>query len=159
MILSDMVYGLRQQLSDEQSVGWPIDTELLAYLDAAADYLSETLITYKDTTMLRRLDIQHSSGTLPDDFVRFVGNVPIFVLGNTFDVYADLPNDVYYWGRFARPSGFELAAALPYTRQQASLVINIARMYALNKNEYDISQDAALLAEIKNSIAGARSNA
>ncbi len=155
MMKSEMVKLLRQHLSDEQSVGWPQDSELLAYLDRAADFMSEELIAVKDPTLLKQFEVL-GTAPLPADFVAFAGNVPVCVIGRECEFYGDFPIDVLYWGKFPSPSKQSETEALPYTHEQIVLIVDIARVFALNKNEYDISQDMALLANIQQSIAASR---
>jgi hypothetical protein len=64
--------------------------------------------------------------------------------------------EVLYWGALPSPSSFATVDALPYTVEQSALIIEIARMLALNKNEYDLSQDIALLGGINKAAAAAR---
>jgi hypothetical protein len=193
MTLAEMTAILRQHLSDEQNIGWPWNTELTAYLDRAASYLSNQLIVMKDPAMLQRFTI-HGVTDLPDDFVAFVGNVPVTVTGRQCESYGkfevsrgpkwknaamghdvgalswneepstwdDLTTtsdmEVLYWGRLPYPSSFALLDTLPYTAEQSTLIIEIGRMFALNKNEYELSQDMTLLNEINKATAAARQN-
>ena len=170
MTQAEMVTLLRQHLSDEQKVNWRDDSELVAFLDRAANFFSDQLIAAKDPVMLRRLRLRPqsqeedialldddtaildndplvvvmSSGTLPDDFVAFVGNVPVVVIGRSVEV--DIPIDVLYWGKLCQP----------YTQEQALIIVDMARTFALNKNEYDISPDMTLIGEMSKAVAMAR---
>lgn len=170
MTQAEMVTLLRQHLSDEQKVNWRDDSELVAFLDRAANFFSDQLIASKDPVMLRRLRLRPqsqeedialldddtaildndplvvvmSSGTLPDDFVAFVGNVPVVVIGRSVEV--NIPLDVLYWGKLCQP----------YTSEQALIIVDIARTFALNKNEYDISPDMTLIGEMSKAVAAAR---
>ena len=171
MTQAEMVTLLRQHLSDEQKVNWRDDSELVAFLDRAANFFSDQLIAAKDPVMLRRLRfrpqaqgediafldgdvaildndplvvVMSSGGTLPDDFVAFVGNVPVVVIGRECEV--DIPIDVLYWGKLCQP----------YTSEQALIIVDMARTFALNKNEYDISPDMALIGEMSKAVAMAR---
>jgi hypothetical protein len=191
MTLAEMTATLRQHLSDEQNIGWPWDTELIAYLDRAAAYVSNQLIASKDPAMLKRFTIYEVTD-LPEDFTAFVGNVPVIVTGRQCESYgkfdisseprwrdATMPHDVgsrswdeepatwdkltttddmevLYWGRLPYPSSFASVDTLPYTAEQSTLIIEAARMLALNKNEYDLSQDMTLLGEMNKAMAAAR---
>jgi hypothetical protein len=126
---------LRTLLSDDQKVGWPEDDELGVYLDRAADYYSEYLITAKDPTMMKIL-VMNGLTPLPDDFVSFAGNVPVTIIGRECEGLGE----VLYWGRFP----YACNNKSHYTRQQALMIIDLARIFALNKNEYDVSQDLTL---------------
>lgn len=63
---------------------------------------------------------------------------------------------VYYWGRLPFPSTFEPTDELPYTQDQATLILDLARQFALNKNEYDLTQDISIMSQIQTAMAQAR---
>jgi hypothetical protein len=191
MTLAEMTTILRQHLSDEQNIGWPWNTELTAYLDRAASYYSNQLIASKDAAMVKRFTL-HGVTDLPDDFVSFVGNVPVVVTGRQCESYGkfglsneprwenaamghdvgsrswneepdswdDLTTtsdmEVLYWASLPRPSSFASVDTLSYTDEQSTMIIEIARLMALNKQEYDLSQDMTILGEINKATAAAR---
>ncbi|MDR1649931.1 MAG: hypothetical protein LBR71_06680 [Synergistaceae bacterium] len=156
MTLNEMIAALRRQLSDEQAVGWPDNAELLTYLDRAAGFLSEQLIALKDPSRLKRFRVL-GTAPLPDDFTAFAGSVPIAVRGGTCEFYGDFPVDADYWGKLPPPSlQGEADEELPYSHNECVLIADIARIFALNKNEYDISQDMSLLSTLQTSMAAAR---
>ncbi len=144
MTRDEMVFLLRQHLSDEQAVGWPNDSELVAFLDRAADYLSEKLVADRDPGMMKRLAISGPT-PLPDDFVSFVGNVPVRIVGRECEGTID---EALYWSRLSYPSKIAGDKTLPFTREQALLVVGLAVVFAQNKNEFDVSQDMTLIGEI-----------
>jgi hypothetical protein len=152
----DMIYLLRQHLSDEQFVGWPNDSELEAYMDRAADYLSEQLIADKDPAMTAEFLVPAEGAVLPEDFVAFVGNTPVDVVGRAAKPVRHEECSARYWARLKRFSSLAPTEQSPYTPAQESLIVDIARMFALNRNEYDISQDMTLLADMRNAWQGAR---
>jgi hypothetical protein len=156
MTPADMIFLLRQHLSDEQFVGWPNDSELIAYMDRAADYLSEQLIADKDPSMTAEFLLPAAGASLPENFVAFVGNAPVGVTGRTARPFRNEDFLARYWGRLKRFSGLALTEQSPYTPAQESLIVSIATMFALNKNEYDISQDMTLLADMRNTWRAAR---
>jgi hypothetical protein len=134
-----MIAMLRKMLSDERKVGWPDDSELAAYLDRAADALTDRLIKANDPTRLKTIHVEWTAD-LPNDFVSFAGSVPVSIAGRKCESY-DGPIDAMYWSRLPYPSEAQDGA---YTREQKSIIIDLARIYALNRNEYDVSQDMAL---------------
>jgi hypothetical protein len=64
--------------------------------------------------------------------------------------------EVLYWSRLEPPSSFAPTDTLAYTDEQSTLIIETARMLALNKNEYDLSQDMTMLGEFNKAAAAAR---
>lgn len=156
MTPNDMIFLLRQHLSDEQFVGWPNDSELTAYMDRAADYLSEQMIAGKDPAFLGEFTVAAAGSPLPENFVAFVGNVPVSVTGRTAKPLRNEDYPARYWGRLSRFSGLTPTERTPYTPSQELLICDIARMFALNKNEYDISQDMALLSAMMGGASNAK---
>lgn len=170
MTHTEMITLLRQHLSDEQSIGWRDDSELTVFIERATALLSDKLIAMKDPVMLRKItlvpvakediafldeDIAFldddplvffaGASSLPDDFVALVGNVPVAIVGR--DVCVDSPMDILYWARLTPP----------FTHKQALTIVDIARLFALNKNEFDISPDMTLIGEISKAMGEARS--
>ena len=156
MTPGDMIFLLRQHLNDEQFVGWPNDSELTAYLDRAADYLSEQLIADRDPSMTAEVVVPADGASLPENFVAFVGNAPVAVTGRVARPFVHEDYTARYWARLKRFSGLVQTEQSPYTPTQESLIVDIARLFASNKNEYDISQDMTLLADMRNTWRAAR---
>lgn len=151
-----MISLLRQHLSDEQMIGWPDDSELTAYMDRAADYLSEQMIADRDPAFLGDFTVAAAGSPLPENFVSFVGSVPVTVTGRTARPVRNESYTARYWGRLKRFSALAPAEQSPYTPSQELLIVDIARLFALNKNEYDISQDLTLLGDARNTWKAAR---
>lgn len=150
-----MLNILRHHLSDEQKIGWPSDIELNAFLDRAAETVSERLASDRDPSLVASLTVSGPT-SLPDDFLAFVGKVPVTILDRVASPYEGATVTADYWRMLPRPSAFQDADEVPCTTEQAGLIIDLARIYALNKNEYDISQDLALLGQTTKSIAAVR---
>ena len=132
-----MLETLRKQLSDEMRVGWPDDAELTAYLDRAADTLTGRLVKAKDPTLLKVFYVE-SAADLPDDFIAFAGKAPVSVTGRRCESYDGVAR-TKYWSRLPYPS-----EGGTYTHEREAVIIDLARIYALNRNEYDVTQDMAL---------------
>lgn len=150
-----MLNLLRHHLSDDQKIGWPSDVELNAFLDRAAETVSERLASDRDPSLMASLTVSGPT-SLPDDFLAFVGKVPIAIVDRVASPYGSEPVTADYWRMLPRPSELQDSDDIPCTTEQAGLIIDLARIYALNKNEYDISQDLALLGQMTKSIAAVR---
>jgi hypothetical protein len=57
-----------------------------------------------------------------------------------------------YWSRLPYVSDFLDEDKLPYTKEFAGQILDIARILALNKNEYDTQQDVALAQQVQNAL-------
>ena len=83
---------------------------------------------------------------VPDDFLFFAGAVPISVDGGIVDFYgpaSTLP--ARYFARLPYISAFKERDELPHRQDDLMTVAALAAIYALNKQEYNVSQDLALL--------------
>jgi hypothetical protein len=197
MTLERAVYLLRLHLNDVQKIGWPEDDELIEYMDRATSLLTDKLISMRHNKLLKYIDIDGPT-ELPQDFVTFVGKVPIQIVGNTAIAYGkvdqkmpverwhnpNIPRDanrpmwggqpideeyktwdeltkttktkVLYWTRLPFPSTFTGEQELPYEQEVNTLILDIGRMFALNKNEYDLTQDFSIQQQIMASMQQAR---
>jgi hypothetical protein len=194
MTKAGMLRMLRLHLNDDQKVGWEFDEELVDFLDRATDFITNLLIRMKHNYMIKPVTINGET-TLPDDFISFVGRLPIRVFGNKAKAYGSLDNapqfddtwgspnhqrnvqssvwggkmdapstpsydelqktnefQVYYWSRLPYISSLVDTAIIPYPADIAGQVIEVARMLALNKNEYDIAQDVTMFEQVQTAL-------
>ena len=144
MTKTEMLTKLRILLSDAQEVGYPEDSELLDYLDRATVYYSEQMIAVKDPSMLKKMDVVGCLD-LPNDFVALAGQHPVQITGRHLDYYGDIPYRVTYWANLVLPSSLALDSdVVPHTSAQDAIILELARVFALNRNEYDLTQDLTL---------------
>jgi len=144
MTRTEMIAKLRTQLCDVQSVGFPSDDELLAYLDRGTIYYSEQMIAAKDPSMLKKMPVV-GCADLPDDFVALAGQFPVQITGRHMDYYGDVPFQIIYFANLPLPSGFAADAEVKHPFGSDVIILDLARAFALNRNEYDITQDLKLV--------------
>lgn len=154
MTRGEMIVLLRAHLSDEQAVGWPTDVELLAYLDSAAGAVSNQRAAAKDPEMSKDLELGEGENGMPDDFISLIGNVPVMIAGRKLTAPSGMT--VRYWARLPFPSSFKEKEQLPYSHENELLMIDIAAAMALNKNEYDVSQDLGIIGQMSSAAQAAR---
>lgn len=155
MTQTEMITRLRVLLCDEQSVGFSQDSELLDYLDRATVYYSEQMIAAKDPSMLKRMETVGCCD-LPADFVSLAGQHPVQITGRHMDYYGDVPYRVTYWANLPLPSSYAANEAVGHTAAQDAVILEMARVFALNRNEYDLAQDLELAKVWQASAKGAR---
>ena len=97
-----MLNLLRHHLSDDQKIGWPSDVELNAFLDRAAETVSERLASDRDPSLMASLTVSGPT-SLPDDFLAFVGKVPIAIVDRVASPYGSEPVTADYWRMLPRP--------------------------------------------------------
>lgn len=155
MTRSEMLTKLRVSLSDEQKVGFPSDDELLGYLDRATIYYSEHMISAKDPSMLKRLPVVGCM-ELPDDFVALAGLHPVQITGRHMDYYGEQPYQIIYYATMSLPSSFGVDEEITHPFGADIIILDLGRAFALNRNEYDLSQDLKLIEGWQASAKGAR---
>ncbi|MBQ9526899.1 MAG: hypothetical protein IJR68_04745 [Fretibacterium sp.] len=153
MTQSQIIALVRKLIADEQAAGFteggnleqPGGTqELINYLDRAVDEVSRRKAEARDAQLLKRMTVTNGA-RLPDDFLFFAGNVPVNVDAGVMSFYgAATTLPVRYFARLpyvsACPSG-----ELPYMKGDELTIAALAAIYALNKHEFNVSQDLMLL--------------
>ena len=150
----EMLAMVRKIISDEQATGFteggnleePEGTqELLTYIDRAVDDYSKRQAAQRDMRLVNSMTVSNG-GALPDDFLAFCGAVPITVEGKTMTYYGESTDcNVKYLARLPYVTSFGDRVSLPYDNDQAMTITALAAIYALNKHEFNVSQDLMLL--------------
>ncbi|MBR0034482.1 MAG: hypothetical protein IJP54_02290 [Synergistaceae bacterium] len=153
MTPNQMLAMVRKLINDEQATGFttggnleePEGTqELQTYLDRAVDEYSKRQAAAQDMRLLKTMTVS-SGATLPDDYLAMCGAVPVSITGKTITFYGDesiMP--VRYFARLPYVTSYADTAKLPYERDQELAICALAVIYALNKHEYNVSQDLIL---------------
>ena len=154
MTRSQMLAMLRKVINDEQATGFteggnleqPEGTqELIHYLDRAVDEYSKCQAVSKDIRLMKTMNVT-SGSKVPDDFLALCGAVPVNINSNVINFYGEgSPMTVRYFARLPYVSSYSDSAALPYEHDQYMNILSLAAAYALNKHEFNVSQDLALL--------------
>ena len=154
MTPNQMLAMVRKMINDEQATVFttggnleePEGTqELQNYLDRAVDEYSKRQAAQGDMRLLKTMTVS-SGSTLPKDYLALCGSAPVNVSGKVLTYYGDetmMP--VRYFARLPYVSSYGDNATLPYERDQELAICALAAIYALNKHEYNVSQDLMLL--------------
>ena len=155
MTPNEMLAMVRKLIADEQATGYteggnleePEGTqELMNYLDRAVDEYSKRQAAQEDMRLLKKMTVSSSGSTLPDDYLKLCGTVPVEVSDGTVTYYGDEDTmPARYFARLPYVSSYGATASLPYHRDQEIAICALAAIYALNKHEYNVSQDLMLL--------------
>ena len=155
MKVETALYEIRNKINDRDEIGLD-DDELLSYLNEALQYISSYLVSANSPLMIKKLDIEAETSTLPDDFVRFVGLQPVKITGKEVEAL-ELPIKARY---FANVKQVGIADNMPFTQLALNQVaIKLASIYAQNQQGLNVQQDKVLLDELNASIASAVSGA
>jgi len=156
MTRAEIISLVRRHISDEQATGFTEEgnleepggvVELLNFLDRAVDTYSKRRAEAGDIKLLKRMSAENMR-KLPDDFIKFAGNVPLEVVIDHVEFYGHpavkvIP--VKYFARLPYVTAYEDDEELPYEHDQAITIAALAAIYALNKHEFNVSQDLMLL--------------
>lgn len=157
MTPNGMVEMVRRFIADEKATGYvnnsggvnmeePEGTEeLLTYLDRAVEEYSLRQAVKGDVRLLKTMSISLGS-TVPSDYLMMCGSVPVNIVSGIIMYYGDetvMP--VRYFARLPYVSSYSLKSTLPYKRDQEISICALAAIYALNKHEFNVSQDLMLL--------------
>ena len=162
MTYNEIVTQLRRLLSDEQGTGFSEsetledphgELELVSYLDRAVHAYSHQQAELRNPLFMKRMSIVDGNN-VPDDFIKFCGAVPVKIEGGKIQYFGEAEtigqiggNPVNYFARLPLVSSYSGTDVLPYSNEQCIRLTELARVYAMNKHEYNIQQDLALLNE------------
>ena len=155
MKVETALYEIRNKINDRDEIGLD-DDEILSYLNEALQYISSYLVSANSPLMVKKLDIETETSTLPDDFVRFVGLQPVKITGKEVEAM-EIPIKARY---FANVKQVGIADNMPFTQLALNQVaIKLASIYAQNQQGLNVQQDKVMLDELNASIASAVSGA
>ena len=156
MTQKEILALVRKLIADEQATGFtesptgnnleePEGTEeLINYLDRAVDEYSKRQAAAGDLRLMKRM-AGVDGARLPLDFLSFCGAVPVNVEGGVMKYYGEATTlPIRYFARLPYVSAYP-SGALPYENDQERTIAALAAIYALNKHEYNVSQDLMLL--------------
>jgi hypothetical protein len=154
MTRKELLALVRKLIADEQATGYTEggnleapegEQELLNYLDRAVDEYSRRRAEAMDIRFIKTV-VPTLGARLPDDFIRFAGAVPISTDGGVMNFYGGLSTlPVRYFARLPYVTMFGETARLPYLHGEEMTLAALAAIYALNKHEFNVSQDLMLL--------------
>ena len=155
MTRKEILAMVRKLIADEQATGFteggnleePEGTqELENYLNRAVDEYSKRQAGLKDVRLMKEAEVKNGD-KLPDDYLAFCGAMPVRVLGNKIKFYVASTNPILvrYLARLPYVTDYGENDELPYEEDQSIVISALAAIYALNKQEANVSQDLALL--------------
>ena len=157
MTKTEMLAMVRRFIADEQATGFTESStgnnleepegeeELYMYLDRAVDEYSKRLVSQRDLRLVKQMTV-NSGGLLPSDFISFCGAVPVIIEGKNIRYFGESTTiPVRYFARLPYVTSYSDTTTLPYDNDQAMTITALAAIYALNKHEFNVSQDLMLL--------------
>ena len=155
MTRKEILAMVRKLIADEQATGFteggnleePEGTqELENYLNRAVDEYSKRQAGRKDVRLMKEAELADGD-SLPDDYLMFCGMMPIKIIGKKVKYYiastSKMP--IRYLARLPYVTDYNENDELPYEEDQSIAISALAAIYALNKNESDISNHLILM--------------
>jgi hypothetical protein len=152
----DILIRVRQRIGDTAKTKFS-DEELFGYLNDAINFLSAELISLRDAEMVKVFTVAHgATGTaVPADYFSFVGEYPIY-LQTDADGTKAYPLDSAATGDISvryfayKPKIDAGADTLPFNNVVYHTILSqLTAMYALNRNNVGVVQDAQFLDQIR----------
>ena len=150
MLVSEAIFDLRSKVNDKEVVEYT-DEELLANINEAIQYVGAYLISQKSPLAVEEFVIDEKEFETPRNFTVTAGTFPIKITGNKGILLDEPPLTVRY---FATYQDLTYEDEMPYNHAGLwPIIIKLASIYALNRNEFNIQQDKALLDEVNAQLA------
>lgn len=134
-------------ISDEYS-----DEDCLAFLNGAVQQVSSLLISAKWPALVKEMSV-HEGETLPRNYMQPCGTYPLRMTDGV--VHITDGTEYVRFRYFATPPTIDSRIGdMPYNHTAINdIIVRTAILLALNQNEYDISQDTAILQSLQQAIA------
>ena len=148
--LSTVRTRLRDELKEEYT-----DSELIDYLNDAISSVSMKHIMLKNPEFINELVFTGGNEQIPDDFVKFVSEYPVYLIGRNIKSYYPLVESIElrYYQTF--PFVISLTDEIKFREPYVSEVILLTTKLALGKNGYDLTQEDKDLANYSSILQGA----
>ena len=146
----DEIKAEGHDISDEYS-----RAECLGFLNTAIHEVSGLLIAARSPMMVREILI-HDGESVPAHYVASAGQYPMRITGQTVQFVDPSMDEIRFRYFTTMPPLTDDEGDLPFPHEALNdYVLKIAILQALNRNEYDLSQDKALADEFRSILTGA----
>lgn len=151
MLVSDAIRRIRSAMHDitEEYT----DVECVNYLNEAAHKIASVLIASASPFVVQTVTL-HTGDTLPEGFFRTCGSYPIRVTGSTVELLTDADSlAVRYFSMPSAVTAMKEDETMPFAQEPLNEeCVRLAVIYAANENEFDATQDAAIVQSIQAAV-------
>ena len=146
----DMIKAAGHDISDEYS-----RAECIDFLNTAIHEVSGLLIAARSPMMVREI-LLHDGESVPAHYVSSAGQYPMRITGQTVQFVDPALTEMRFRYFATMPPLEGETGDLPFAHEALNdYVLKVATLYALNRNEYDLTQDRALSDEFRAILTGA----
>jgi|GEM_PF-5617330 len=148
--VNDLLIKTRMRIKDPGGINYST-YELLDYFHDASDFLSMELITLRDSEMVREFQ-QEIGKALPDDFVEFAGQHPLYQQNGVVQAHdsSQTKMEIRY---FAKKPHVLIAENSPFATMYDMVLVQLTVIYALGRDTGGMPQDENMLNQVRQSIA------
>lgn len=149
MNVQSAITTIKNRINDLTGTGYTTAI-IIDYLNDAINYVSSKMVEVNHPLLLRDISVTNAM-VVPDNFVKFAGTYPIRRTGQILSIIDGSETvDAKYYRSL---DNVVLNGDMPLNDPiYTSLIIQVTCIYALNKNEFDTSQDAGLVQELEKTI-------
>lgn len=140
---AELIADIRQLICDEGSAEYSDDKKLLVHINQAITFLNKSLIAAGSPFMVKEANFTNNM-LLPADYERACGQYPYRIVGGTIKLLSGTSLPVQYLAH--KPRVATVSDMIDFPNQYFSAIAQVAAMFALNRNEFEVKQDEALLA-------------
>lgn len=139
---ADIISDIRLLICDEDSAEYGDDKKLLVHINQAITFLNKSLIAADSPFMVKEANFTNNM-LLPSDYERACGQYPYRIVGGKIKLLSGTSLPVQYLAH--KPRVVTVNDSIDFPNQYQSALTQVAAMFALNRNEYEIKQDETLL--------------
>ena len=147
--VSEAVKRIREaghDISEEYS-----DEKCVEFLNTAIQQVSSLLVSASWPLLLRET-IVRDGDTLPDNYMKMAGTYPLRMTNGRVEITDDYETVRFRY--FTTPTAVEIEDDMPFDHDGVNeVIVKSAVILALNENEYDVSQDTAIVTALQQAIA------
>lgn len=150
MLVTEAILNIRDKVNDRDVIEYT-DEELLNNLKEAAQFVGTYLVSVNSPMAVDEFVIKSEEFDVPKNYTKSAGYYPIKVTGKKGVLLDKPPLKVRY---FATCKDLDFEDEMPYNHEGLwQIMIKLAAIYALNRNEFNVQQDKALLDEVNQQLA------
>ena len=129
------------------------DGRCLEFLNTAIQQVASLLIAASWPTLVKEITV-HDGDSLPENYMKAAGRYPLRMTDGKVQIVDDM-YDAVRFRYFATPANLKNTDdVLPFNHDGINdVIVKSAVILALNENEYDVSQDTAIMTALQQAIA------
>jgi len=148
-IVSQILTKIRRKLKDSGKLIYS-DAELIEYVNDSIDFVTSELISLGDPEMINEVTMS-SGDTIPDDYFSLVGIHKVYMkAGCLYHLDNQSSFSIRYFATKSKVT--KETDTLPHKPIYDVVIVNLAAIYATNRDNLGVSQDSQLLQQLRQLI-------